>query len=135
VACIRSHTFKSMPTIGDVRKHFEISKSDAAAEEAARKWDSVLDYVRFHYHPDLSVRSGPRIVERTRRAINAAGGLAHIANCDSKSLAWARQRFMERFIRWSGLEEVQFLLPPGEMKNLLADVARAKDASQPERDT
>jgi hypothetical protein len=107
------------------------AKSDTAAEEAAGKWDRVMEYIRHQYHPDLSIDRGPRISEGTWRAIRAAGGLAHIANCDSKSLSWARQRFIERFIRWGELEEEQFLLPPGPVKNLLAEVTRAKSVPQP----
>src|SRR5215471_21024366 len=44
VACLRSHTFKTIPTIGDIRQHLQKAESNAAEELAGQKWDRVLDY-------------------------------------------------------------------------------------------
>jgi hypothetical protein len=39
---------------------------------------------------------------------------------------WAKKKFVESFLAWEALERDQYLLPDGEIKNLLADVAQAK---------
>jgi hypothetical protein len=123
LACIRSHTFKTIPSIGDVRQHLNKAESKAAEEEAAQKWQRVLEYARRHFHPDLSVRRGPRISERTRRAIAAAGGLGYLSECSKQSLVFARKHFVESYLRWRELEQVERLLPPGKVRDLLTEYA------------
>lgn len=125
-ACLRSHTFKNMPTIGDVRQHLEKAKSNACEEAAGRKWAQVLEYIRLHYSPDIPPKNAPRITERTQGAINAAGGLAYLADCEPEAKQWARKRFIESYVRYGELQQEQFLLPDGEIKKLLAGVAEAK---------
>jgi hypothetical protein len=126
VACIRSLTYKTMPTIADVRKHLDQAQTNAAEEGAAQKWDQVRQYIRLHYHPDLSVNSGPRISERTRRAINAAGGLTYLSECLGDALVFARKRFIESYLSWESLEQDKYLLPDGELKNALSVLVEAK---------
>lgn len=122
IACLRSHTFKTMPTIGDIRQHLERAEDMSADEKAAQKWQEVRDYIRLHYHPDLGA-SGPRISERTRRAINAAGGLTYLSECGKENLVFARKRFIESYLRWQELTQDEYLLPEGELKNLLEGAA------------
>jgi hypothetical protein len=50
----------------------------------------------------------------------------NVADCDLESKQWARKRFIEAYIRYGELQQEQFLLPDGELKNLLADVAQTK---------
>jgi hypothetical protein len=61
--------------------------------------------------------------KRTRRAINATGGLAYLSECIGDNLVFARKRFIEAYLRWDELKRDEYLLPPGEVKNLLADIA------------
>ena len=141
-ACLRSHVFKNMPTIADVRQHLQKAQGHAADEEASRKWDRVREYIRLHYsadgiqaknHKPGCPRRGcdcpsaaAKISERTRRAINAAGGMASLSECIGTDLAFARQRFIESYLRWDELKQGEYLLPEGELKKILADVAQNK---------
>ena len=123
VACLRSHTFKTIPTIGDVRKHLSRAEGNAAEEEAANKWETVRGYA-VRRSPDFSDKNPPRILPRTQAAINAAGGLDRIRECDSDALVWCRKAFLESYVRWGELEQDQYLLPDGQVKNLLAQAAK-----------
>jgi hypothetical protein len=131
VACLRSHAFKTMPSIADIRKHIDKAKGNCGEEQAALKWDEVRKMIRLHYSPDIPWH-GPKISERTQRAINAAGGMAYIAECIGDDLVFARKRFIESYLRWDELKQDEYLLPDGEVKRLLADVARAKALPAPE---
>jgi hypothetical protein len=113
-----------MPTIGDIRQHLRKAAGSAADEEAAQKWTQVLEYIRLHWSPDIPSKT--RIRERTQRAINAAGGLAYIADCEPEAKQWARKRFLEAYVRYAELQQEQYLLPDGEVKNLLAGLAQTK---------
>ena len=105
VACLRVHTFKTIPTIGDIRKHLQKAESNALDEEAAQKWTRVLEYIRVQWTPDIPSRNAPDFREQVRRAIHAAGGLAYIADCEPEAKQWARKRFIESYIRYSELEQ------------------------------
>jgi hypothetical protein len=123
VACLHSHKFKTMPTIGDVRQHLSKAQGSANEEQAAKKWDVVLAYA-LQRSPDIAEKNPPRISERTGRAIRAAGGLNWIRDCPAKELPWARTRFIESYIRFGELLQSEYLLPDGEAKNLLAGAAQ-----------
>jgi hypothetical protein len=140
IACLRSHTFKTIPTIGDVRQHLSTAEGNAAEEGAAQKWTQVLEYIRLHWSPDIppcldcingrqcELHKPPRVYrrvsDRTQRAINAAGGLSYIADCDLESRQWARKRFIEAYIRYGELQQSEYLLPDGEVRNVLAGAAQ-----------
>jgi hypothetical protein len=133
---------KFFPRIADILEQVEHAKGNAAEEAAAQKWSEVLTYVRLEFNPDIPPcpacfqreqcdrHNPPRIYrqigERTQRAINAAGGLAYIADCEPEEKQWARKRFIEQYIRYGELEQEQFLLPEGELKKLLAGAAETK---------
>lgn len=125
VACLRSHTFKTIPTIGDIRQHLQKAERNAAEEEAAQKWEQVLAYA-VRTSPDIPDKNPPPIKERTRRAISAAGGLNYMRDCDNESLQWSRKRFIEAYVRFDELQQDEYLLPPGEVRDLLAVAAETK---------
>jgi hypothetical protein len=100
------------------------AEENSAKEEASLKFQWVRDYIRLHYHPDLSVKSGPPITERVRRAIDAAGGLTHLSECVGDDLVFARKRFIESYLREGALKQDEYLLPAGEIENLFAVTAR-----------
>jgi len=125
LACLRSHTFKTIPTIGDIRQHLQRAIGNAAEEEAAMKWERVLNYA-IQTSPDIPDRNPPPIKPRTRCAIRAAGGLEYIRDCDKESLQWARKRFIEAYVRWGELQQDEYLLPPGEVRQLLEEFASTK---------
>jgi hypothetical protein len=124
IACLRSHTFKAIPTIGDIRQHLQKAEGNAVEAQAALKWDRVLDYA-VRRSPDIPEKNPPRFSEQTNRAINAAGGLDWIRDCSRGALVWARKAFIEAFIRYAELEQNRYLLPPGEVRSLLAECAAA----------
>jgi hypothetical protein len=121
---------KFWPSPADVLGHITTAESNAAEEEAGQKWQRVLDYIRRHYNPDIPPKNAPSITERTQRAISAAGGLALIADCDPESRQWARKRFIEAYVRWGELQQDEYLLPPGEVRDLLAECAASKSVER-----
>jgi len=121
---------KFMPTVADVLSHVEHAKATAADEQAEREWQWVLEYIRRHYHPDLSVQRGPQIADRTRHAIRATGGLAYISNCEPEAKQWAKKRFVEAYLRYEELERDYALLPEGEFKARLKALAESKSIPQ-----
>jgi hypothetical protein len=116
---------KFWPSPAEVLALVSAANSKARDEQAALKFDVVRANIRLHYSPDLPWR-GPGISERTRRAINAAGGMACLSECIGTDLVFARQRFIEAYMRWDELKQAEYLLPDGEGKNLIADVADRK---------
>ena len=113
-----------MPTIGDVRQHLTKAEVCATNLEAEQKWQQVLAFAQ-STSPDYAGRP-IRIKEQTRAAINAAGGLDWIRDCPADELQWAKKRFVESYEQWTALGKNKFLLPDGEIKNLLADAAQMK---------
>jgi len=111
------------PSPGEVLELIEHAKENAGESEAAQKWEVVLAYA-LQRSPDYADKHAPRILPRTQQAINAAGELDWIRDCDAESLTWARKRFIESYVRWGELQQDQYLLPDGEIKNLVKEAAR-----------
>jgi hypothetical protein len=119
---------KFFPKVADILECVEDVKKKAGDEEAAQKWTAVLEHIRREWSPDIP--SKRRISERTQRAINAAGGLAYIADCEPESKQWARKRFIEAYVSWGELQQDGYLLPPGEVRDLLAECAASKSVER-----
>jgi hypothetical protein len=118
-------SLKFWPSPGEVRAFLPLAEK-MKAESAAQKWDTVLAYV-MRCSPDYPDKNSPRILPRTQRAINAAGGLNYMRECDPDELTWARKRFIESYVRWGELQEDMDLLPDGELKTLLKEHAEKLD--------
>lgn len=116
-------SLKFWPSAAEVLGFISTAEKISNEAKAAMKFEQVLQYIRHHFHPHLGVRGGPRISERTCRAINAAGGLAYLSECSKESLVFARKRFLEEYRRWEELKQDEYLLPDGKVKKLLADTA------------
>lgn len=116
---------KFWPSPAEVLGFITAAQASAVEEEASQKWAKVLEYA-VRRSPDIPDRNPPRISERTHSAIRAAGGLDYIRDCDRESLAWARKRFVEAYVRHVQLEHDGHLLPDGTIKNLLRSVAAQK---------
>lgn len=127
---------KFWPSPAEVLGFISTAEEKASQEQAEQKWQQVLHYIRVYYSPDIPCRdhdypdgrkqNAPRILERTQRAINAAGGLAYLADCDPESLQWAKKKFIEQYVRYGELKKDEHLLPDGRVRDLLADVAGTK---------
>ena len=124
-------SLKFWPAPAEILALVTVAEETLADEAAERKWCQVREFIRLHYNPDIPSKNAPRITERTQRAINAAGGLAYLADCDRESLQWRKKEFIEAYLRWDELEQDQYLLPPGKVKNLLAGTAQAKALPAP----
>jgi len=132
IACLRSHTYQTIPTIGDVRQHLQKAESNATNAEAEQAWQRVLEIYRVHWCPDMPggfTRGAPALDERTWQAARAAGVFRDHESVEALHV-WAKKQFLESFIRYGELEQEQFLLPD-ELKNLLADVAETKALPAP----
>jgi hypothetical protein len=121
IACIRSLTFRTMPTIGDILKHLTQAESNAAQFAAEERWQYVLRYKREHFHPDLRNYKPPKLDERTDHALHVAGGLAGISQSDTNQLVWRKKAFIEAYLAWDQPGKDKFLLPQGEVTNLLSE--------------
>jgi hypothetical protein len=127
---------KFWPSAAEVLGFISTVENKMGQEQAEQKWQQVRDYIRICYSPDIPPRdhdledgrkqNAPRITERTQRAINAAGGLAYLSDCDRESLQWAKKKFIEEYIRWGELKKDENLLPTGEVRDLLGEVAETK---------
>lgn len=121
-ACLRSHQFKTIPTVADVRRHLTRAGENELVERATRRCEIVFSYAA-NLSPDYPDRNPPQFSEREKAGVRAAGGLAHIRDCDLKSLEFARRNFIAGYVRFSELESQQALLPDGKFKAMLAQVA------------
>lgn len=113
---------KFFPTPADVLEPLKAAQGAYTPLEAEHTWLKVLDYAQ-STSPDYASRP-VRIKEQTQAAINAAGGLDWIRDCSSDDLQWAKKRFIETYTAWTALEKNQFLLPDGELKDLLTGPAQ-----------
>jgi hypothetical protein len=113
------------PSPAEVLGFVSAAQASAIEEEAGQKWTRVLEYA-VRRSPDIPEHNPPRISDKTRSAIRAAGDLDYIRDCDRESLQWARKRFVEAYVRYVQLEHDGHLLPDGEIKSLLETVAAQK---------
>jgi hypothetical protein len=126
--------------VADVREHIDRTRETAVIAAADLEWQTLHKYIREWVSPDMvfkNHRAGcprrgctcpgpPQLSERVSRAARASGGLHYLQNCSHEDLQWAKKRFVESYLAWDELELDQYLLPDGELKNLLARVAQTK---------
>jgi hypothetical protein len=124
---------KFFPKVSEILEPLESAEKNAAPEAAEVAWERVLDIRRVHWNPDIPGpfhRAVAKLSERVRQAARAAGVFR-----DFDSVAdlhtWAKKRFVESFIAYGENQQDAFLLPDGEIKRLLADVAATKALPAP----
>jgi len=121
-------TCKFFPTPAEVLEPLQVVKEAALPEEASAAWQKVLDIRRLEWypeHPQYAARALAKLPERVQRAARAAGVFQEISEPDQLHV-WKKKTFLESYLRWNELEEGKFLLPDGELKTMLSDVASAK---------
>jgi hypothetical protein len=126
-------TCKFFPTLADILEPLQSVKQAALPEEAGEAWQKVLAIRRKHYNPDFPRHLAcamAELPERVQRAARAAGVFREFESTDDLH-TWAKKKFIESYLNWNELEENQFLLPEGEMKNLLSGVAARKALPAP----
>jgi hypothetical protein len=118
--------------VADIRGHIEHAKETATNEAAEEGWARVLEIRRVNWNPDIPGpfdRAVANLSERVRQAARAAGVWRDFTSEEFKKGAlhtWVKKRFVESFIAYGELEQDRFLLPDGEIKNLLAAAAQTK---------
>jgi hypothetical protein len=93
----------------------------------------VLDIRRRYWNPDIPGpfnRAVARLSERVRQAARAAGVFQDFESLEGLHI-WAKKRFVESFVAYGELQQDEFLLPDGEIKELLARTAQTKTLSAP----
>lgn len=121
-------TCKYFPTPAEVLEPLQSVKQAALPEEANAAWQKVLAIRREHYNPDLPQylsRALAKLPERVQRAARAAGVFREHETIEALHV-WAKKAFLESYARWNELEESQFLLPDGELKEMLSVMALTK---------
>jgi hypothetical protein len=119
---------KFFPKVSEILEPLQAVKKAALPEEASEAWQKVLSIRREHFNPDLPRyldRALTGLPERVQRAARAAGVFQEVSDPDQLHI-WAKKRFIESYLAWEEIEEGQFLLPEGELKNLLAGFAATK---------
>lgn len=114
--------------VADIREHVERTKKTASGEAAERAWQYVLDLRRRFWNPDMPggfSRGMPKLSDRIAQAARAAGVFRDFDSVEGLHV-WAKKRFVESYLAWGELEQDRFLLPDGELKNLLAGVAQTR---------
>lgn len=91
-------------------------------DEAETEWQSLLQKIEAHYHPDVGWR-GPKLSSRSDHAAKAASGVHYISQCSEGDLVWAKKRFIECYLRDEKLEGEDF---SPEMKQLMNPLAALK---------
>ena len=67
----------------------------------------------------------PKLSERVQQACRAAGVFRDYESADQLHI-WGKKNFIESFISWGELQRDKYLLPDGEIKNLLTRSAQTK---------
>ena len=133
-------TCKFFPKVSDILEPLATAEATAVPEAAEEAWQIVVDIRRRYWNPDIPGpfdREVGKLSDRVRQAARAAGAFRDFTAHEWGSGAlhtWAKKRFVESFIAYGELEQDQFLLPEGEIKNLLAGAAQAKALPAPAAD-
>lgn len=115
--------------VADIRKHVTRAESNASADAAERAWQHVLDIRRRYWNPDIPAplhRALAALPERVRQAARASGVFRDFTEYEYAHGAlhtWAKKQFLESFAAYGEREQDAFLLPDGEIKNLLTEAA------------
>jgi hypothetical protein len=129
-------TCKFFPKVSEILEPLENAEGVAAPEAAEEAWQQVLSIRRLHWNPDIPADLGwqmRQLSERVQQAARAAGVFRDFESVEALH-TWAKKRFIESFIAWGEVEQDKFLLPDGEIKSLLADVAKLKALPTASRD-
>jgi hypothetical protein len=119
--------------VADIRKYISGAESNAVNVAAEKSWERVLECRRLYWNPDLGgfTRGMPKLPERVQQAARAAGIWRDFPTTEALHV-WAKKQFIESFIAWGEAERDKFLLPDGEIKNLLIEFSETKALPAPQ---
>jgi hypothetical protein len=121
-------TCRFFPKVAEILEPIQKAEETATPQAAEMAWERVLELRRVYWNPDMPggfSRGMPKLSERVQSAARAAGVFREVSNPDQLHV-WGKKIFIESFIAYGELEQDRFLLPDGEMKNLLAGLAETK---------
>lgn len=121
-------TCKFFPKIAEILEPLRKAQETATPQAAEEAWRQVLEIRRLYWNPDIPgdlSRQVRQLSERVQQAARAAGMWRDFESVEALH-TWAKKRFIESFLGWGEVEQDKFLLPDGEIKNLLAEVAQLK---------
>lgn len=121
-------TCKFFPKVAEILEPLASMKHTAEPLDAESAWQRVLDLRRVYWSPDLPggfSRGMPKLSERVQQACRASGVFREHESVESLH-TWAHKRFIDSYLAWGELEQDKYLLPDGEVKNLLSDSAQRK---------
>jgi hypothetical protein len=127
---------KFFPKVSEILEPLESAEKNATPEAAEEAWEMVVDIRRRYWNPDIPgplERATARLSERVRQAARASGVFRDFESVEALH-TWAKKRFVESFAAYGDLERDGFLLPDGEIKNLLSGFARTKMLPAPSQD-
>ena len=115
--------------IADIRKHITHAEETAEALAAEEAWITALDWRRRYWRFDLPGQRAsyaPKLPDRIEQSMRAAGVCVDYEDSDQLHV-WAKKRFIEYFLAWTEMEkEGKFLLPQGELREMLTSLGQAK---------
>lgn len=127
-AAMRSHTFNSIPQIGDIRAKIDKTESDARTIEAKVVWERVLMAASLggHFEDFDAV---------TQQALGRSGW-SYLVHCDSyEGAKWAEKQFVAAYIRLHETRQAEHLLGEGKAKKIIrqlgAELGRAAPRELP----
>lgn len=126
-------TYKFFPKIAEILEPLQGAEKKAAPEAAEQAWERVLEIRRTQWSPDAPggfYGGKPKLSERIWQAARAAGVFQDFESVEGLH-TWAKKRFIESFIAYGEVEQDKFLLPDGEIKNLLAEFSQTKALPAP----
>jgi hypothetical protein len=125
-------TYKYFPKVSEILEPLTNAEKNAAPEAAESAWQQVLDIRRRYWNPDNPGpfnRAVSVLSDRIRQAARAAGVFRDFTAAEFENgglHTWAKKRFVESFLHYGELRQDQFLLPDGEVKEILFAFARTK---------
>jgi hypothetical protein len=127
---------KFFPKVSEILEPLESAERNATPKAAEEAWEMVLDIRRRYWNPDIPGpldRATATLSERVRQAARASGVFRDFESVEALHTR-AKKRFVESFAAYGDLERDGFLLPDGEIKNLLSGFAQTKMLPAPIED-
>jgi hypothetical protein len=119
---------KFFPKISEILQPCDVASTAYADEQAERAWQKILEYRRRFWNPDMPggfSSSAPQLSDRMQTAARASGVFRDFDTLEALH-TWAKKAFIESYQRYGELKQDEYLLPPGEIKNLISELARKK---------
>lgn len=132
-------TCKFFPKVSEILEPVRHAEETATPQAANEAWEMVLTLRREHYNPDFPQHLAARLralPERVQAACRASGVFREFTGEEFAKgglHTWCKKAFLESFARYGETEQNQFLLPPGDIRDMLAELAESKSISRKPR--